>query len=337
MKKAFISGITGQDGAWLASILIAEGYQIYGGIRDLNQIQTWRLEYLSIKDKIKFIYFDLNDLNSIEELIKTIKPDEFYNLAAVSSVAFSFTNPILTLQNVGLSVAKILDCILKYSKNTKFFQASSAEIFANQTGIVDEESCPKPNSPYGVSKNYAHEMVKMYRDVYGVFAINGILFSHESEFRGESFFTKKVAVHISNLKKKKINDILEVGNIESKRDFGYAQEYMSAVVLAIRFNKAEDFIFSSGKKISLKDYIKHSYSHIGIDLIWKGEKENLVGIDSKEKVLVKINKSFYRPSELNDFIGSNEKAKKNLNWSPKLDYKKISEIMIDFELKRIDL
>ncbi len=336
MKKAFISGITGQDGAWLASLLIHNGYKIYGGVRNPSKVETWRLDYLNILKKIEFVYFDLNNLTSIEESIKNIQPDEFYNFAAISAVSESFDNPILIMQNVGLSVTKILHSILLHSKETKFFQAGSAEIFANQTGNIYEDSCPKPNSPYGVSKNYAHEMVKMYREVYGIFAVNGIFFSHESELRGENFFTKKIAIHVSKIKKNKLKSILEVGNIESKRDFGYAKEYMTAVILSMSRNEADDYIICTGKKNSLKDYIKYSYSLIDIELIWEGVSENLIGLNNKNnEILIQINKKFYRPSELNDFTGSNEKAEKKINWSPKLDFKKISEIMLNFELNKL--
>lgn len=331
MKKAFISGITGQDGSWLSSILALENYEIYGGVRDLKKIESWRLEYLNLKDKIEFVYFDLNDLDSIEKAIKEIKPDEFYNFAAKSSVADSFQDPILVMQNVGLSVTKILDSIFKFSKDTKFFQASSAEIYANQIGIVDENSCPMPNSPYGISKNYANEMVKMYRSVYGIFAVNGIFFSHESELRGENFFTKKVARHVSNLNKNNLS-ILEVGNIETKRDFGYAKEYMEAVLLSMRKEKSDDYIISTGVKTSLVEFISYSFKQVGFEIIWSGEKESLVGLDkNSNQILVKINKKFYRPSELCDFTSSNEKVKKNLNWKPEFDYKKISDLMIRFE------
>lgn len=336
MSKAFISGIFGQDGAWLSKLLLDRGYEVYGGARNLNSSEKWRLQYLGIQDKIKYVHFDLLDHHSIETAILETKPNEFYNLAAQSSVLESFSNPLFTANSVAISVTKILQTIQKHSPNTKFFQASSAEIFGSYSGeTVNEETCLEPNNPYGISKAYAHWMVKNYRNTSNIFAVNGILFSHESELRGDSFFSKKVTKNIAHWKKGQGN-ILEVGNIENYRDFGFANEYVEGIFLSLQCETSEDYIFSTGKKIFMRDFIEHSFDYISRPIVWDGQFENLKAYDSKtNELLVKINPDFFRPSELSSFIGNNAKAKSKLGWEPKIDYKQIAEIMIDFELNKI--
>jgi GDPmannose 4,6-dehydratase len=333
MKLAFISGITGQDGALLSKLLIDNNYKVVGGRRDHDPDKLWRLDYLGIKNQIEYADFSLLDENSISDSIQKYSPDEFYNLAAQSSVAESFKSPVETSLNVGISVTKILESIKEFSPKTKFFQACSAEIFGDFSGeTVNEDTSIQPNNPYGVSKSYAYWMVHTYRKCFGIYAVNGILFSHESEFRGSEFFTKKIIKHVTNLKFGK-QEVLEVGNIENYRDWSYAGDFVLGMYLSMQNQKPDDYIFSSGVKVKVKDFIHHSFELIGIELIWKGSGVDLQAFDSKTGDLrVKINTKFFRPTEISSFSGDSTKAKKILNWTAKYNYKEIAKKMLEFEI-----
>jgi GDPmannose 4,6-dehydratase len=336
MKKVFISGISGQDGAWLAKLLIEKGYTVYGGVRYKTKIIDWRLKFLGILESIHFINFNLIDPKSIEESIHNIQPDEFYNLAAQSSVAQSYNSPIETSLIDGLGVLYILEAIKKFSPHTKFFQASSSEIFGNAKEFPQTEETPlRPANPYAVAKSYAHWMVINYRNSYGLFCVNGILFGHESELRSEDFFSRKVSLHVANwhLGKRKI---LEVGNLNTEKDWGYAKEYVLGMYLSLQSEKPDDYIFATGTKTRIRNFIEHSFRVIDINLSWSGEDKDLEAHDTKTgELLVKINPEFYRVAEINSAYGNKTKAKNNLNWSPLLDYKKISEIMVRSDIERL--
>lgn len=336
MKKVFISGITGQDGAWLAKLLLGKGYQVYGGVRNIQKILNWRLHYTNTLNSIQFINFDLTNSESIENCIKEIKPDEFYNLAAQSSVAESFISPLETSIIDGLSVLHILESIKKYSPHTKFFQASSSEIFGNSKITPQTEDTPiQPANPYAVAKSYAHWMNQNYRNTFGLFCVNGILFGHESELRSEDFLTRKVSLHVANWYKGN-KSVLEVGNVETEKDWGYAQEYVEGMYLSLQEKTPEDYIFATGKKTKVRSFIESSFGVIHISLKWEGEAEDLKAYDSKTgELLVQINPKFYRPIEIKSAFGNPSKAKEKLNWSPSIDSNKISEIMVSRDIERL--
>lgn len=336
MKKIFISGISGQDGAWLAKLLIGKGHKIYGGVRDKSNFVRWRLEYLGILDSIHFVNFDLDNRQSIDTSIQEIQPDEFYNLAAQSSVAESYNSPIKTSQVDGISVLYILEAIKKLSPNTKFFQASSSEIFGNSTDhIQNEETALKPASPYAVAKAYAHWMTINYRNSFGMYCVNGILYSHESELRSEDFFSRKVTRHVANWYHGN-KHVLEVGNLDIEKDWGYAKEFAEGMYLSLQYEKPEDYIFATGSKTKIKNFIEHSYRIIDIILSWEGEGVDLKAYDSKTgELVIQINPKFYRPIEIKSSYGDPCKAEKMLNWKTVFDYKNFSEIMVRFDIDRI--
>ncbi len=336
MKKVFISGISGQDGAWLAKLLIQKGYKVYGGVRDKNKFLRWRLEYLNIIDSIHLMNFDLENAKSVETCIQEIQPDEFYNLAAQSSVAASYNSPVETSLVDGISVLYILEAIKKFSPHTKLFQASSSEIFGNSNETMQNENTPiKPANPYGVAKSYAHWMTVNYRESYGLYSVSGILYSHESELRSEDFFSRKVTVHVANWHHGN-KKILEVGNLDIEKDWGYAREFVDGMYLSLQSEKPEDYIFATGTKTKIKNFIEHSYGVINVNLTWQGENENLKAYDEKTGELVLlINPNFYRPTEIKSSYGDPTKAKTKLNWNTNLDYKKICEIMVQCDIDRI--
>jgi GDPmannose 4,6-dehydratase len=336
MKKVFISGISGQDGAWLAKLLLTKGYTVYGGVRDTNNFVNWRLNSIGILGAIQFVKFNLADASSIERCIQEIRPDEFYNLAAQSSVVESFNSPLDTSLVDGLSVLHILEAIKKFSPHTKFFQASSSEIFGNSKESPQTEDTPLlPANPYAVAKSYAHWMNINYRNAFGLFCVNGILFGHESEFRSENFFSRKVSLHVANWFLGN-RTVLEVGNLEAEKDWGYAKEFVEGMYLSLQAEKPDDYIFATGTKTKVRNFIQNAYSIINITLTWEGEAENLKAYDDKTgELLVSINPKFYRPVEIKSACGNPARAKEKLNWSPSLDYRKISEIMVRSDIDKL--
>ena len=336
MKKVFISGISGQDGAWLAKLLLSKGYKVYGGVRDVNKFINWRLNHFGILGNIQFYQFNLSDSVSIEQCIKEIQPDEFYNLAAQSSVVESFKSPLETSLMDGLSVLHILEAIKKFSPHTKFFQASSSEIFGNSNTAQQTEDTPhQPANPYAVAKSYAHWMNINYRNAFGLFCVNGILFGHESELRGEDFFSRKVSLHVANWSLGN-KSVLEVGNLDAEKDWGYAKEFVEGMYLSLQAEKSEDYVFATGKKTKVRNFIENSFRVININLSWEGESENLKAYDDHSgELMVSINPKFYRPIEIKSACGNPAKAKEKLNWVSNLDYKQISEIMVRSDIEKL--
>lgn len=336
MKRAFISGIAGQDGAWLAKLLIEKGYHVYGGVRDENHFDDWRLKYLGIEKSIQYFNFDLSSPQTIKRCIQDIRPDEFYNLAAQSSVAESFHTPIETSLVDGMGVLYILEAIKNFSPYTKFFQAGSSEIFGNSSDpIQNEDTALRPVNPYGVAKSYAHWMLINYRNSFGLYCVNGILYSHESELRSADFFSRKVSMHVANwhLGNKKV---LEVGNLDIEKDWGYAKEFAEGMYLSLQTNKPDDYIFATGKKIKIKHFLEHSYQIINIILKWEGKDQELRAYDSTTgELMIQINPKFYRPIKIDSACGDSTKARNVLHWNPLLDYRNISEIMVLDDIKKL--
>lgn len=337
MKKVFISGISGQDGAWLAKLLLNKGYKIYGGVRDKNHFVDWRLKKLGILDSINILEFNLLDPISIEKCIKEIQPDEFYNLAAQSSVAESFHSPLETSLVDGISVLHMLEAINKVSPHTKFFQASSSEIFGNSRDDQQTEDTPIiPANPYAVAKSYAHWMNIHYRNAFKLFCVNGILYGHESELRGEGFFSRKVSLHVANWYLGNKN-ILEVGNIDTEKDWGHAEEFVLGMYLSLQLDTPEDFIFATGTKTKVRNFIESAYKEINVSLEWEGEAENQKGYNKTSgELLVSINPKFYRPIEIKSACGNPNKAKEKLNWSTTIDYQRIAQIMVRNDIYQLE-
>mgnify|MGYP006096385617 FL=1 len=332
-KKALITGINGQDGAYLSKLLLDKGYKVYGTCRRSTSERFTRLKILGVFDKVHLYDFDLLEVSNIQKIIKEIMPDEIYNLAAQSFVPSSFTVPIVTADINALGTLRILDAIHLINKKIKFYQASTSEMFGKVKEIPQNESTPfHPRSPYGVSKLFAHWITINYRESYNMYACCGILFNHESPLRGDEFVTKKITSTLSNIKNGS-NEILNVGNIYAKRDWGFAGDYVEAMWLMLQQKKVDDYVISTGNTYLVKDFIDLTLTYLKFDYKWigKGLEQRVINNDTG-KTLVKINKKFFRPAEVDLLIGNSNKAKKKLKWKPKTSIKKLVKLMVDHDL-----
>ena len=337
-KVALITGVTGQDGAYLSKFLIEKGYKVYGTARRGASEKFTRLEYLKIKDKIKIIDFDLLELSNINKIIKDINPDEIYNLAAQSFVPTSFELPILTSDINSLGVVRILDSIFNINKDIKFYQASTSEMFGKVTDTPQNEKTRfYPRSPYGVSKVFSHYMTINYRESYDLFACSGILFNHESPLRGYEFVTKKIVKTLSQIKLGS-NKCLYLGNLNSKRDWGHAEDYVKAMWMIMNHSKADDYVVASGNAFSVKNFVEKTLKNLNIKFEWQGKDLNLKAINKENgKALIKIDKKLYRPAEVDTLIGNPAKIKRKLKWKPKHTLDNLINEMIKFEYDNPDL
>lgn len=341
MKKAFITGITGQDGSYLAEFLLDKGYEVHGLIRRSSINKLDRIQHL-IKDvhrkdlKLFVHYGDMTDSSNLIRLLQEIQPDEIYNLAAQSHVKVSFDVPEFTADSDAIGTLRLLEAvrILKLEKKTKIYQASTSELYGKVQEIPQKETTPfYPRSPYGVAKLYAYWITKNYRESYEMFTVNGILFNHESPRRGETFVTRKITLGVSNIVKGK-QEKLFMGNLDSKRDWGYAKEYVECMWLMLQQNEPEDFVIATGETHTVREFIELAFKKAGIDLIWQGEGVNEKGIDSKTgKVLVEIDPWYFRPAEVELLIGDPSKAKEKLNWESKIKFEELVGLMMESDLK----
>jgi len=342
MKKkiALIFGITGQDGSYLAEFLLKKNYIVHGVKRRSSSINTGRIDHIyqdpHVKNR-KFIlhYGDITDSLSVTRIIKQIKPDEIYNLAAQSHVAVSFDSPEYTANADALGVLRILEAIRfnDFIKKTKFYQAGTSELYGRTEKIPQNEKTPfYPASPYGVAKLYAHWITINYREAYNMFAVNGILFNHESPRRGETFVTQKIVQGLCNIKKRK-QKTLFLGNLNAKRDWGHAKDYVEAMWLMLQQKKPDDFVISTGKQVSVKYFVNMVAKLLDMKISWKGNGINEKAYDINKKVIVACDKAYYRPLEVNTLLGSSKKALNKLKWKPKTDLKKLIIEMINEEMK----
>jgi len=337
MKKALITGIRGQDGAYLAKLLLEIGYEVYGADRRSSDSSYWRLEKLKIKDKVKIIYMDLLEESNVFEVIKENKFDEIYNLAAQSFVHASFKQPLLTSNVNALGVLRILEAIRLFSKDSKFYQASTSELFGKVQEIPQKETTPfYPRSPYGVSKLFAHWITVNYREAYGMFNTCGILFNHESPLRSIEFITKKVVNSVCMIKKGMLESF-KVGNIWAKRDWGYAPEYVYGMYLMMQHDYPDDFVLATGETHSVKELIEKAFQCVGIEIKWEEKNNRIVAVDNKGFIRVETDPEFFRPSEVDLLVGDYSKAKKVLGWEPKTKFDKLIEIMVEEELKDLEI
>jgi GDPmannose 4,6-dehydratase len=336
MKTALITGVAGQDGAYLAKLLLKKNYKVIGLDRRSSRDDRWRLDYLGIKNKIIIEYADLTEINSIYRIFKKYKINEVYNLGAQSFVASSFLTPITTCDTNSLGTLRILEIIKDLNKNIKFYQASSSEMYGKvfKKKKQNEATPFNPVSPYAVSKLFSYYITKNYREAYGIFACNGILFNHESPLRGEEFVTKKITSTLAKIALGK-SKCLFLGNIYTERDWGYAEDYVEAIWKILQQKRAEDFVISTGKTYSVKEFAVIAGTFFGIEIIWKGKGYKEIGIDKKtKKVIIRIDKNLYRPSEVSYLIGDPEKANKNLKWKSKTNLFNLIKIMCEYELSR---
>jgi GDPmannose 4,6-dehydratase len=343
-KKALIFGVTGQDGSYLAELLLKKDYIVHGIKRRSSSFNTGRVDHLyqdpHIKNR-KFIlhYGDMTDAISISSLIKNIKPDEIYNLAAQSHVAVSFEVPEYTANADALGSLRILEAIKFHGleKKTKFYQAGTSEMFGKVAEIPQTENTPfYPRSPYGVAKVYAHWITVNYREAYKIFACNGILFNHESPVRGETFVTKKIIMALCRIKLNKQKKLF-LGNLNAKRDWGHAKDYVEAMWKMLQNKKPQDYVISTGKQYSVKDFINLSLNELKMKHHWKGKGINEKCYDNKGNCIIECDKEYFRPLEVDTLLGNSSKARKELNWKPKYNISKLIKEMINTELQNLSL
>lgn len=342
MKKiALITGITGQDGSYLAEFLLKKGYEVHGLMRRASYFNTGRIEHLYLDEwiedmkherKLNLHYGDMTDSSSIIRIIQSLQPDEIYNLAAQSHVKVSFEVPEYTAETDAIGTLRILEAVrmLKLEKKTKIYQASTSELFGKVLEVPQTETTPfYPRSPYAVAKIYGFWITKNYREAYGLFAANGILFNHESERRGETFVTRKITMAAARIAKG-LQKKLYLGNLNAMRDWGYAKDYVESMWLILQQDKPDDFVIATGEMHSVREFCTLAFEEAGITLRWEGENENEKGIDVKtENVLVEVDKRFFRPTEVDRLLGDPSKAKRLLNWNPtKTPFKKLVSLMV---------
>jgi len=339
MKKAIITGITGQDGSYLAELLLHKGYVVHGIKRRSSLINTQRIDHLyedPFKKNRKFIlhHGDMTDSSSIFRIIQEVKPHEIYNLAAQSHVGVSFEQPEYTANSDALGVLRILEAIriLKLEKKTKFYQASTSELYGASKESPQNEKTPfYPRSPYAVAKLYAYWITKNYREAYGIYACNGILFNHESPVRGETFVTRKITRGLTRIKLG-LQKKLFIGNLNATRDWGHAKDYAMAMWLMMQQNKPEDFVISTGEQYSVRDFINIVAKFLGMEIKWKGKNLKEAGIVNGKKI-IEIDSRYFRPTEVDALLGDSSKAKKKLNWKPKISFQQLVKEMVKEDLK----
>jgi GDPmannose 4,6-dehydratase len=335
-KTAFITGITGQDGAYLAQFLLSKNYEVYGGYRRTSTPNFWRLADLGIQDRVHLVEADLQDTGNLIRLLQKIQPDEVYNLAAQSFVAVSFEKPVLTAEITAVGVTKILEAIRTVNSKIKFYQASSSEMYGQVQEVPQTEKTPfYPRSPYAVAKLYGHWITVNYRESFDIFGCSGILFNHESPLRGIEFVTRKITDAVSRIHTGK-QDILELGNLDAKRDWGYAKEYVEGMWRMLQAEEADDYVLATNETHTIREFVEEAFDYVGVKLQWKGKGVEETGIDAKTgKTLVKVNPKFFRPAEVELLIGDYAKAREKLGWEPKTTFKKLVKIMMKRELERL--
>ena len=338
MKTALITGITGQDGSYLAELLLEKNYKVHGLIRrNSTSDGTDRINHLLKLPTITLHYGDMTDFACIAQLIKDIQPDEIYNLAAQSHVKVSFSNALYTADANGLGTLRILEAIklLGLEKTTRFYQAATSEMFGEVQSIPQREDTPfYPRSPYGVAKLYAHWITKNYREAYGIFACSGILFNHESPRRGETFVTRKITKTLAEIRNGKRILPLELGNLDAKRDWGHAKDYVEAMWLMLQQEEPEDFVIATGQQHTVREFVDAAFDYMGYSIEWVGEGLKEVAKDyGTGEVLVKINPEFYRPAEVDSLVGDCTKAKETLGWKHNYSFTQLVEEMCKYDLE----
>lgn len=338
MKKiAIVTGITGQDGAYLAELLLSKGYVVYGTYRRTSSVNFWRIEELGVEKhpNLSLVEYDLTDLGSSLSLVRSIEPDEIYNLAAQSFVGVSFDQPGATTQITGIGALNLLEAIRLTNKRIRYYQASTSEMFGKVQAVPQIESTPfYPRSPYGVAKLYAHWMTVNYRESYGIFGSSGILFNHESPLRGREFVTRKITDSVAKIVLGKL-DVLELGNMDAKRDWGFAKEYVEGMWRMLQANEPDTFVLATNRTETVRDFVTLAFKAAGVTVEFRGSAENETAVDTQTgKTVVRINPKFYRPAEVDLLIGDPAKAKNLLGWQPQTTLEQLCQMMVDADLRR---
>ncbi|MFC3149130.1 GDP-mannose 4,6-dehydratase [Piscinibacterium candidicorallinum] len=339
MKIAIVTGITGQDGAYLTALLLSKGYKVYGTYRRTSSVSFWRLDELGLRehDRLELVEHDLTDLGSSVRLLDRCKPDEVYNLAAQSFVGVSFDQPITTAHITGLGAVHLLEAIRIVDRRIRYYQASTSEMFGLVQQVPQTEQTPfYPRSPYGVAKLYAHWMTVNYRESYGLFAASGILFNHESPLRGKEFVTRKITSGVAQIVHKKL-DCLELGNLDARRDWGFARDYVDGMYRMLQTVESGTYVLATNRTETVRSFVTMSFAAAGIDLEWHGAGVDEQGRDAKTgKVLVRINPRFHRPAEVDLLIGDASHAEAALGWKATTSLEQLCKSMVEADLKRVE-
>ncbi|TCL59347.1 GDPmannose 4,6-dehydratase [Kineothrix alysoides] len=334
MKNALITGITGQDGSYLAELLLEKGYNVYGLMRRKSVVDYGNVDH--IKDKIHFIYADMTDIVSLINAMKVSQADEVYNLAAQSFVATSWEQPLATAEIDAVGVTNILEAIRLTNPSCRFYQASTSEMFGLVQAIPQCETTPfYPRSPYGVAKLYGHWITKNYRESYNLYACSGILFNHESERRGKEFVTRKITDAVARIKHG-LQDCLELGNMDSKRDWGHSKDYVYAMWLMLQQEQADDYVIATNETRTVREFVETAFHKVGIEIEWFGQGMDEVGKDKKSgNILVKVNKDFFRPAEVDILLGNPQKAEKEMGWERQISFDELVERMVENDMSLV--
>ncbi len=337
IKRALVTGISGQDGAYLAQLLLEKGYEVTGTFRRTSSVNFWRIEELGIQNhpNLHLVEHDLTDLSSSIRLLQKGRFHEIYNLAAQSFVGVSFEQPVTTAEITGIGAVNLLEAIRIVDTSIRFYQASTSEMFGKVQAIPQKEDTPfYPRSPYGVAKLYAHWMTVNYRESYGIFGCSGILFNHESPLRGREFVTRKITDAVAKIKLDKL-DVLELGNLDAKRDWGFAKEYVEGMWRILQADHPDTYVLATNRTETVRDFVTMAFKAAGIAIEWQGEAENETGHDAQTgKLRVRISPKFYRPAEVDLLIGDPAKALKELGWAPKTTLEELCQMMVEADLRR---
>ncbi len=337
VKRALITGITGQDGAYLARRLMDEGYQVHGAYRRSASLTTWRLKEIGVLDDIQFEPFELAEYNNILRTLDRVQPDEVYNLAAQSFVGISFEQPLYTSDIDGIGVARLLEAIRCVNPKMKMYQASTSEMFGKVQAVPQTETTPfYPRSPYGVAKLYAHWMSVNYRESHDMYTVSGILFNHESPLRGLEFVTRKITSSLARIHHDGKGE-MQLGNLDAERDWGFAGDYMNAAYLMMQQETPQDFVIASGRTHSVRDFVNAAASALDMSIEWEGSAEKEVGRNQKTgEVVVRVNPKFWRPAEVEQLLGDPSRAKESLNWNPEVSFEQLVEKMVLADVKNVE-
>lgn len=337
MKKAIITGITGQDGAYLTQLLLEKGYEVHGTYRRTSSVNFWRLDELGVTNhpNLHLVEYDLTDLGASLAMVQKIQPDEIYNLAAQSFVGVSFDQPSTTAQITGVGALNLLEAIRLVNPKIRFYQASTSEMFGKVQAVPQVEDTPfYPRSPYGVAKLYAHWITVNYRESYDIFGSSGILFNHESPLRGREFVTRKITDSVAKIKLGQL-DVLELGNLDAKRDWGFAKEYVEGMWRMLQVDQPDTFVLATNRTETVRDFVSMAFKGAGINVEFKGQDVDEIAIDTASgKTVMRINPKFHRPAEVDLLIGNPEKAERILGWKPQTSLEQLCQMMVEADLKR---
>ncbi len=336
-KRALITGITGQDGSYLTELLLEKGYHVWGIIRRSSSFNTGRIDHIyqdphDPDRRLHLVYGDLNDASSLNTILKVVRPDEVYNLGAQSHVRVSFDIPEYTAEITGVGTIRLIEAMRELGIEARFYQASSSELFGKALEIPQSENTPfYPRSPYAAAKAYAYYITRNYREAYGMFAGNGILFNHESPRRGETFVTRKITRAAGRIKCG-LQDRLYLGNLDASRDWGFAGDYVEAMWMMLQADVADDYVVATGESHSVREFCEEAFAHAGLPVTWSGSGASEKGISPDGRVLVEIDPYYYRPTEVDSLLGDARKAREKLGWEPKVDFRQLVRMMVDSDL-----